>query len=66
MPQKPCTFRKNDLVRALKAAQEAGMSLARVEIETDGRIVMIVGLAAAAIGIVTRDPNDDPFINDYD
>jgi hypothetical protein len=46
MGHKPCAFRKNDLVRALKAAQEAGMSLARIEIETDGRIVMVVGLAA--------------------
>ena len=47
MGHQPCTFRKNDLVRAIKAAREAGATLARVEIETNGRIVMVIGLDAA-------------------
>jgi hypothetical protein len=46
MGHQPCKFRKTDLVRAIKAAKEAGATLARVEIETDGRIVLIVGLEA--------------------
>jgi hypothetical protein len=68
MGRNPSVFRKTDLVRAIKAAREAGATLARVEIETDGRIVMVLGLDAATGA--PRGRNDDyprdGFINDYD
>jgi len=36
------TFKKCDLTRAIRAAQECGATLTRVEIDTCGRIVMIM------------------------
>jgi hypothetical protein len=36
-------FRQTDLTRAVKGALAAGIQIARVEIETDGRIVVIPG-----------------------
>lgn len=36
-------LRKRDLATAIEAVQEAGCEIARVEIETDGRIVVVTG-----------------------
>ena len=33
MPRAPCAFRKNDVVRSLKAVQQAGFPASRVEFE---------------------------------
>ena len=41
-PRGPNQFKKCDLTRAIKAAIEAGATLQRIEIETSGKIVMIV------------------------
>jgi hypothetical protein len=38
-------FRQSDLCKALKAATQAGLSVARFEIDKDGRIVVIAGKA---------------------
>jgi hypothetical protein len=43
MPRGPCTFRKRDVKAALKAAQEAGVDVARIEIDRDGKIVVVTG-----------------------
>jgi hypothetical protein len=48
MPGPRKTFRKTDLIRAIKAALAAGATLARVEIDTDGRIIMILAGPPAA------------------
>jgi hypothetical protein len=46
MARLPCTFRKNDVVRALKAAQRAGVPNPRVEIDfRHGTISIISGEA---------------------
>jgi hypothetical protein len=46
MARRPCTFRKNDVVRALKAAQTAGVPNPRVEIDLrHGTISIIPGEA---------------------
>jgi hypothetical protein len=37
------TFRQSDVVRAVKALRAAGEAVARVEIDRDGKIVVIVG-----------------------
>jgi hypothetical protein len=42
MARGPCTFRQKDLTRAIKAAQAAGVSLRRVWVEADGRIVLSI------------------------
>ena len=39
----PCTFKKRDVKAALKAAREAGIEVARVEIGKDGKIVIVAG-----------------------
>lgn len=42
MGQRPNTFKQGDLVRALKAAQKAGMAVTRAEVGKDGKIVLIL------------------------
>ena len=37
------TFKETDLRRAIRASQKAGLSIARVEIDRDGKIVVVVG-----------------------
>jgi len=36
-------FRQSDVTRALKAARQAGIEIARVEIDKDGKIVVVAG-----------------------
>ena len=42
-------FRQHDLTRALKAAQAAGVEVARFEIEQDGKIVLVTGKASETV-----------------
>jgi hypothetical protein len=46
MARGECTFRQRDVTAALKAARDAGAEVARVEIDRDGRIVVIMGKAS--------------------
>lgn len=43
MARGPLTFRQRDLVRAIKGAKAAGLDISRVEVDKDGRIVVIIG-----------------------
>ena len=43
MARGPLTFRQSDLVRALKGAKAAGLDISKVEIDKDGKIVVIIG-----------------------
>ena len=43
MPRRPCTFLQTDVKRAVKAVLAAGVEIARVEIEKDGRIILVTG-----------------------
>jgi hypothetical protein len=43
MARRPCTFRQQDVTRALKAAVAAGMVVAQIEIDKDGKIVIVAG-----------------------
>ncbi len=43
MSRGPCTFRQRDLTAAVKAAVAAGLEVARVEVDKDGKIVVIAG-----------------------
>jgi hypothetical protein len=40
------TFRQSDVVRAIKAVRVAGEEIARVEIDRDGKIVVVIVKAA--------------------
>jgi hypothetical protein len=42
MPRAPTTFRQRDVAAAIKAAQAAGCTVARVEVGKDGRIILIL------------------------
>ncbi|MET4526520.1 hypothetical protein [Bradyrhizobium sp. JR18.2] len=46
------TFKQGDVTKALKGAVKAGLSVQRVEIDTDGKIILITGemLPSAATG----------------
>ena len=41
MSRAPSTFRQQDVTKAVKAVAAAGVHIARVEIDRDGRIVII-------------------------
>ena len=43
MSKGPLTFKETDLRRAIRTSQKAGLSIARVEIDRDGKIVVVVG-----------------------
>jgi hypothetical protein len=38
-----CTFRQSDVTKAVKAVVAAGLEVARVEVDKDGRIVVVAG-----------------------
>ena len=52
-------FRQTDLCKAIKAAQQAGLPVGRVEISQDGRIIIV----AARVG---SDQNSDTEVNEWD
>ena len=42
MGRRACSFRQTDLVRAIKAARAAGAVVERIEIDADGRLVLVM------------------------
>ena len=43
MARGPCTFKQGDVTRMVKGVVAAGVDVMRVEVDTDGRIVVIAG-----------------------
>ena len=43
MSRGPCTFRQQDVTRALRATIAAGMEVQRIEIDRMGKIVIVTG-----------------------
>jgi hypothetical protein len=43
MPKGSLLFKETDLRRAIQASRKAGLSIARVEIDRDGKIVVVTG-----------------------
>jgi transcription initiation factor IIE alpha subunit len=43
MGRQHCMFKKRDVRRAIEAFREAGLAIARVEIDKDGKIIVIAG-----------------------
>jgi len=59
-PRGECTFRQRDVTAAVKAAQNAGLSIARVEIGKDGQITVVAGTPTNGSGQVgERHPWDE-------
>jgi hypothetical protein len=50
MGRGPCTFRQRDVTKAVRAVAAAGIEVARVEIDRDGRIIVITGKPTEAAG----------------
>jgi len=48
MGRGPCAFKESDLTRAVKAARKAGLEVERVEVDRDGKIVIITGKPGAS------------------
>lgn len=46
MSRAAARFRKADIERAVRAAQAAGLGIARIEIDPEGKIVIVPGQAA--------------------
>jgi hypothetical protein len=46
MARGPCAFKQSDVTKAVKAVVAAGVNVARVEVDKDGRIVVIAGKPA--------------------
>lgn len=43
MQRRRNSFKRNDLRRAVRSAREAGLSIARVEVDDTGKIAVVVG-----------------------
>ena len=43
MTRARCTFRESDVRRAIRAAEKAGKTVQRIEIEPDGKIAIVTG-----------------------
>jgi hypothetical protein len=54
MSRAPCTFRQQDVTRAVKAVAAAGAHIARVEIDRAGKIVIITTEATDQPGEITE------------
>jgi ATP-dependent exoDNAse (exonuclease V) alpha subunit len=44
----PCTFKKRDVKAAVLAVRESGVEVARIEIEKNGKIIIIAGRVVEA------------------
>ncbi len=54
MPRGNCTFKQRDVTAAVKAVVAAGVTVARIEIDRDGKIVVLTPDAAQG-----ADPGND-------
>ena len=61
MPRTACTFKQSDVTKALRAARDAGLSLARVEIGRDGKIIMVPGKPEAGDISPSAAPDQNEF-----
>lgn len=59
MTRRACTFRQQDVTRALKAANAAGVKVARVEIDKAGKIVIVAGEAESDSADAADSPKNE-------
>jgi hypothetical protein len=46
MSRRPASFRQSDVTRAIQGARAAGESVRQIEIDSSGKIILIVGESA--------------------
>jgi hypothetical protein len=49
MPRRPARVTQADIARAIRAVQERGLEIGRVEVEPDGRIIVVPGVAPPVV-----------------
>ena len=54
-----CTFKKRDVTAAVQAVVAAGVEVARVEVDKDGKIVLIASKANADNGTAHNEWDED-------
>jgi hypothetical protein len=59
MARGSCTFRQRDVTKAIKAVAAAGVGVARVEIDRNGKIVVIIGKPAETAEDAQRNEWDE-------
>ena len=59
MPRAACTFRQSDLTKAVRGVRDGGCSVARVEIDRDGKIIVLIGKPAEADAADARPDEND-------
>ena len=59
MSRSPSSFRQTDLTRAIKAARNAGVEVARAEIAKDGKIIIIIGETTGSSADIELTPDDE-------
>jgi hypothetical protein len=58
VPRGACTFRQSDVTKAVKAVVAAGVEVARVEVDREGRIVVVAGKPATAQAVADQNEWD--------
>jgi hypothetical protein len=53
MPRAPCTFRQKDVTRALRATIAAGIEVQRIEINKDGKIIVVTAKPTEPAEVLT-------------
>jgi hypothetical protein len=48
-PRQACTFTQSDVARAVKGVQQGGVEVRRVEIDKEGKIVVVAGKPDAGL-----------------
>jgi hypothetical protein len=54
----PSTFKQTDLTRAIKGARAAGIDVARIELNKNGRIIIVPIQTATASEIIRNEWDD--------
>jgi hypothetical protein len=53
----PCTFKQRDVTKAVRAVVAAGAPVAKVEVDKEGKIVVVVG-EPSKIGVNDKEANE--------
>lgn len=58
MARGPTTFRQRDATALIKAARAAGVEVARVELDKDGKIILVAGIPKQPIDELGDEVNE--------
>ena len=58
------SFKERDLARAMRAARRSGVPLERVEIDREGRIILVPGKPGEAVEVEAAKPNSQNSLDD--